>query len=88
MPTGDVVAWEHTEQTLARHLGRAESIAQEAAAADLAYRSELPGAALDEVFPPMTGPGCAWCDLSRHCPEGRAAAAPKRPWDGLPTLTP
>ena len=88
LPTGDVVAWEHTEQTLARHLGRAESIAQEAAAADLAYRSELPGAALDEVFPPMTGPGCAWCDLSRHCPEGRAAAAPKRPWDGLPTLTP
>jgi RecB family exonuclease len=88
LPTGDVVVWEHTEQTLARHLRRAESIAAEAAAADLAYRGGLPGAALDQVFPPRTGPGCAWCDLSRHCPEGRAAAAPKRPWDGLPTLTP
>ena len=85
LPTGNVVVWEHTDETLARHLRRAESIAVEARAADEAYRDGLSGAALDAVFPPQTGPGCAWCDLSRHCPEGRAAAAPKKPWEGLPT---
>jgi RecB family exonuclease len=84
LPTGDVVVWQHTEQTLARHLRRAESIAAEAQAADEAYRGGLPDAVRDQVFPPRTGPGCAWCDLSRHCPEGRAAVAPKNPWDGLP----
>ena len=88
LPTGDVVAWEHTEQTLARHLRRAESIAQEAAAADLAYCGGLVPEELNDVFPARTGPACAWCDLSRHCPEGRAAAAPRKPWDGLPTLIP
>ncbi len=85
LPTGEVVAWEHTDETLARHLRRAESIAAEARAADEAYRAGLSDAALDEIFPPRTGPMCAWCDLSRHCPEGRAAAAPRHPWDGLPT---
>ena len=33
MPSGDVIKWEHTDATLARHLERAEDIASEAAAA-------------------------------------------------------
>lgn len=85
LPTGDIVTWEHTDETLARHLRRAESIAAEAQGADEAYRAGLSDDALDEVFPPRTGPGCAWCDLARHCPEGRAVAPPKKPWDGLPS---
>src|SRR5690606_3633912 len=39
VPTGAVAAWEHTEDSLARHLRRAEEIAEEAAAADEAYRA-------------------------------------------------
>ena len=41
LPTGTVLAWEHTAQTLARQLGRAEDIAAECAAADEQYRAGL-----------------------------------------------
>ena len=32
LPTGEVLAWSHTDESLARHLGRAEAIAEECAA--------------------------------------------------------
>ncbi|GIH65629.1 MULTISPECIES: RecB family exonuclease [Microbispora] len=38
LPTGTVAEWEHTDESLARHLRRAEDIATEAAEADDAYR--------------------------------------------------
>lgn len=83
LPTGDVVSWEHTDATLARHLRRAEEIAAECSAADAAYREGLSAEDTDEVFPPRPSPGCAWCDFVRQCPEGRAQHAPRDPWDGL-----
>lgn len=42
LPSGEVAVWEHTEESLRRHLGRAEQIADEAAAADEAYRVLVP----------------------------------------------
>jgi len=69
LPTGEVHAWEHTDQTLDRHLGRAHAIAEEIRAA--------------QDFPPNPGPMCGWCDFAAHCPEGRAAAPPKPSWAGL-----
>jgi len=83
LPTGEILAWSHSEESLARHLGRAETIAQECAAADERLRDGLPPDRYDEVFPPRTGPACGWCDYRRHCPEGTEAAPPRRPWDGL-----
>jgi len=85
LPTGNVLAWEHTDDTLARHLRRAEDIAAECAAADDAYKDKggLPAERYDEVFPPQTGFGCGWCDFRQHCPEGQAASSPRKPWDGL-----
>jgi RecB family exonuclease len=81
LPSGDVVVWDHTADSLARHLGRAESIAEDIVAA------EADGSA--EAFPPSVGRMCAWCDFSAHCPEGRAAAAPNVPWAGLaPEVSP
>jgi RecB family exonuclease len=80
LPSGHVLAWSHSDESLARHLRRAEDIAQECAAADEQVKDGLP---LDEVFPPRPGPFCGWCDYLRHCPEGSAAAIPRRPWDGL-----
>lgn len=38
LPTGTIAEWEHTDESLARHLRRAEDIATEAADADDAYR--------------------------------------------------
>ncbi len=80
LPTGTVAAWTHTEESLARHLSRAEAIADEAATATAALAD---GDAGPELFPPMPGAMCAWCDVAQHCPEGLAVAARKRPWDGL-----
>jgi len=83
LPTGQILAWEHTQESLQRHLRRAEAVATECADADERMRAPLPAEEYDEVFPPRPGPGCGWCDFRQHCPEGRAAAATRRPWDGL-----
>jgi RecB family exonuclease len=83
LPTGEVIAWAHTDETLARHLRRAEDIAEECATADGRFGDGLTGPAIDEVFPPRPSPACGWCDYLRHCPEGAAAAIRRRPWDGL-----
>ncbi len=86
LPSGQVLAWEHTEETLQRHLRRAEDIADECAEADERMRASLPREKYDEVFPPRTGPACGWCDYRRSCPAGQAAAAAHRPWDALAEL--
>ncbi|MQA95617.1 MAG: recombinase RecB [Streptosporangiales bacterium] len=84
LPSSTVAAWDHPEEGLARHLRRAEDIAAECSAADDAYKEGLSEKAVEELFPPNPGAQCAWCDFARHCPEGRAAAHAKRPWDALP----
>jgi putative RecB family exonuclease len=92
LPTGDVAVWEHTEDSLDRHLRRAEDIAEECGQADEWYREQVgpggaagrPHAEFDAKFPPRTGALCAWCDYARHCPEGRAAAPARDPWAALP----
>jgi RecB family exonuclease len=83
LPTGDVISWSHTEESLNRHLNRAEAIAEECAAADERIRDGLATDQIDVVFPPVPRPSCGWCDYLRHCPEGAAAAVRRRPWDGL-----
>jgi RecB family exonuclease len=87
LPTGRVLAWEHTQESLDRQLRRAEDIAAECAAADERYRGGPP-AARDDAFPPRPGIGCGWCDFRGQCPEGMAAAGPRRPWDGLESAAP
>jgi putative RecB family exonuclease len=81
LPTGRVAAAEHTEESLQRHLDRAE-----ATAADIQTATETvaAGADPDEVFGPVPSPACSWCDFRRHCPEGRAASPDRLSWAGLP----
>lgn len=83
LPTGQVVAWQHTDESLARHLRRAEDLAAECAAADAAWADRADGDTLDELFPEHPSPRCGWCDFVRHCPVGRAAAPARQPWAGL-----
>jgi RecB family exonuclease len=81
LPTGRIARFDHTEQSLARHLSRAEAIGAEAIAAAEALRN---GGDPDELFPARVSHVCGWCDFVRGCPAGLAAAgSPKRPWDGL-----
>lgn len=77
LPTGTVAAWEHTPESLERHVRRAEE-----SASDLTTAAErlADGAGPDEAYPPTVGRQCSWCDFRRHCPEGRAAAPDIEPW--------
>jgi RecB family exonuclease len=81
LPTEQVYAAEHTEQSLARHVRRSEETA-----ADVVHATERvnEGADPDETFPTRTGPHCSWCDYRRHCPTGRAAAPDRVSWAALP----
>ena len=83
LPTGQVHAWEHSDETVARHVRRAEGIAAECEDADGRFRAGLPGPEVDQVFPPRPGPVCGWCDFRALCPEGSAAGPAHKPWDGL-----
>ena len=80
VPTGQVAAFDHTEESLARQLARAEAIADDIVTATDTLSS---GAHADDVFPPVPSPGCGWCDFRAHCREGQAASSPHQPWDGL-----
>jgi RecB family exonuclease len=83
LPTGDVVAWDHTDDGLARHLRRADSIAREIAVLDERFRAGLSDEDADRLYPVSVGPMCGWCDFNRACPEGRAAAAARDSWAGV-----
>ena len=80
LPTGDVVRWEHTDASLARHLDRAADIAADAVDGQARHAA---GADADEAFPARPGPMCSWCDFSAHCPAGRDAGRAQPSWAGL-----
>lgn len=80
LPSGAVSSWEHTPQSLQRHVGRAEAIAEDI---EQALDTAASGATADEVFAPVTGAQCSWCDFRRHCPEGQQAAPAKKSWDAI-----
>jgi RecB family exonuclease len=69
LPTGAVLTHQHTAESLARQVSRAEAIAIEARDAT--------------EFPARPGWQCAWCDFVRVCPEGSAVGRPKDSWAGL-----
>jgi RecB family exonuclease len=87
LPSGQVIAWDHTEESLARHLRRAESLAGECSDADDQMRAGLSPGRRDEVFPARPSPACGWCDYLRHCQPGQAAAVSRRPWDALAEIS-
>ena len=76
LPTGSVAVHEHTDESLARQLARAEDTARDIVAAEKAVAD---GTDPDEAFPTAPGTLCGWCDFRRSCPAG-AQAASKEPW--------
>jgi len=77
LPSGTVAAWDHTEESLARHVSRAEETADEL---QLAKDTLEAGGDPEVLFPAQTGRQCAWCDFRRSCPEGQAAGPAAEPW--------
>jgi RecB family exonuclease len=94
IPTGAVHAFDHTNESLARQLRRAEQIADEAASATAALTAPGPPGGVEspagvdaaQPFPPRPGAQCGSCDFRAHCPEGAAAAPARQPWATLGLL--
>lgn len=84
LPSGEVAGFEHTDESLARQLERAEQTATDIMAATDTVAG---GADPDEVFQANPGPSCSWCDFRRVCPAGQAVSSAKSSWAGLGTLT-
>ena len=82
LPTGTVAAHEHTEQSLARQVSRAEDTARDIMAAEKAVAA---GADADAEFPVNPGTRCQWCDFRRSCPAGAEAPA-KTAWAAVEHL--
>ena len=82
LPTGTVATHDHTEESLARQVRRAEETAQDIMAAEKAVAA---GADPDEQFPTNPGSLCAWCDFRKVCPAGVDVAA-KEPWTAVEHL--
>lgn len=81
LPTGEVLRHRHSSESLVRHLGRADSIGQEAAAAGREFRTgSLDGDRLDAVFPPSPSRLCGYCDFLERCPAGSATAQRAVSW--------
>jgi putative RecB family exonuclease len=67
LPTGRVDSAVFDRDSLGRHLGRADELATDIAAARDTAEA---GASVDEVFPVRPGPLCRHCDWREHCPAG------------------
>lgn len=76
LPTGTVAAHQHTDESIARQVTRAEQTAQDIVAAE---RSLAGGTDPDQAFPTTPGSWCSWCDYRKSCPAG-AKAQPRDPW--------
>jgi putative RecB family exonuclease len=76
LPTGTVAAHDHTDESLARHVGRAEQTAADIVAAETAVAS---GTDRDEAFPAAPSAICGWCDYRRACPVGSQRPG-NEPW--------
>jgi putative RecB family exonuclease len=79
LPTGTVAAHDHTDESIARHVRRAEQTAADAVAAEKAVAA---GANPDEAFPTQPGAICGWCDFRRACPVGSTRTGHDS-WAGL-----
>ena len=82
LPTGTVAVHEHTEESLARQVRRAEQTAIDIMAAEKAVAA---GADPDDEFPVNPGSLCAWCDFRKVCPAG-AGVPGKEPWTAVEHL--
>ncbi len=79
LPTGVIATHEHTDESLARHVSRAEQTAADALAAE---RAAAGGVDPDVAFPETPSPICGWCDFRRSCPTGSQREG-REPWSAL-----
>ena len=73
LPTGEVLAWEHTEESLQGHLRRADALAAELGGLDERFRAGMSADEADEAFPARVGAAVRLVRVPRRCagPAGR-----------------
>jgi putative RecB family exonuclease len=76
LPTGTVASHEHTDESIARQVSRAEQTARDIVTAE---RAVAGGADPDQAFPTTPGSLCSWCDFRKSCPAGIQAPG-REPW--------
>ena len=82
VPTAEVLAHDHTQESLQRKVAEAESIAMDLRRADADYADK---GADSPLFEPRISSICAWCDFRAHCPQGQQVGPEKSDWAGLET---
>ncbi|MFC7595230.1 RecB family exonuclease [Terrabacter sp. GCM10028922] len=80
VPSGTVAVHEHTDESLARKVAEAESIASDLRRADADFKDVGVESARFEA---RTSAICSWCDFRAHCPEGQRMGPEKSDWAGL-----
>jgi len=71
---------EHTDESLARKVAEAESIASDLRRADADFKEV---GVESTRFEARTSAICSWCDFRAHCPEGQRMGPEKSDWAGL-----
>jgi RecB family exonuclease len=80
VPSGTVAVHEHTDESLARKVAEAESIASDLRRAD----ADFTKVGVESTrFAPRPSALCSWCDFRAHCPEGQQVGPEKSDWAGL-----
>jgi RecB family exonuclease len=80
VPSGTVAVHEHSDDSLARKVAEAESIASDLRRADADFKE----VGIESTrFGPRTSAICSWCDFRAHCPEGQRMGPEKSDWAGL-----
>jgi RecB family exonuclease len=82
LPTGEVLAWDHSEESLERQLLRADVLAAELDGLDERFRDGMSVDEADEAFPARVASRCGWCEFRGVCRPGRSVPS-HRPWDGV-----
>lgn len=80
LPAGEVLAHEHTPDSLQRKVAEAESIASDLRKVDADHAAK---GVDSQLFQPRVSPICTWCDFRAHCPEGQQIGAEQSDWAGL-----
>jgi putative RecB family exonuclease len=89
LPSGQVVSWTHTNESLQRHLDRVSQIASDIVLAQDTWESAEVDAASanerirDEMFPARPSALCGYCDHWDVCEVGQGFMERKQPWEGL-----
>jgi len=84
VPSGARVAWQHSAQSLDRHLNRIAGIAADIGRVQDTWESTDQSEEIrDELFPPQPGALCAFCDYWSKCPAGQLRSPQRESWEGL-----